>query len=250
MIRPKKTSKTITARLGAMVAGGALFCAASTAQAAFVPLDLSSIVNSDITTYTNGGNYPGPGPFNIGGIPFVFTDGGNGNTHVVGGLASLGVAQNYSIAGLNLLGVTAMYAIINTAFGICGNDIGSIGAQTAGASTFDTIRTGQNARDHFNDGSFCSTQTDAIATENFPGLLIYDVYRFDLSALTNGGVDAMTEFNFNTDGQGSLGEPFVAAVTFETLMQPTRASEPGMLALFGLGLIGIGLARRRRRART
>lgn len=240
-----KRSKSMMARLGAMVAGGALLCATSTAQAGFVPLDLSAIVNSDITGYTSGGNYPGPGPFPISGIPFSFADGGNGNTHVIGGLASVTTPQMYSIAGLNVPDVIAMYAIINTAFGACGANIGSIGASTAGATSLTTITAGTNARDHLT-GAFCNVQTDAIATENFPGNILYDVYRFDLTGLTNNGNDPITEFLFNTDGQGTLGEPFVAAVTFETLMRGPSVPEPGMMALFGIGLIGIGLARRRK----
>src|SRR5580765_863577 len=88
-------------------------------QADFIKVDISSIVNSDLTTYTNGGNYPGPGPITIGGIPIDLAAGPNSTTWVVGGLASIDVAQSYAINGLSISGATTMYAIINSAFGVC-----------------------------------------------------------------------------------------------------------------------------------
>jgi hypothetical protein len=65
-------------------------------------------------------------------------------------------------------------------------------------------------------GGFCNSQTDAIATEAFGGGVIYDIYEFDLSVLTGNGANPITEFNFDTFGQGGAGEPFLAALTFRT----------------------------------
>ena len=215
-------------------------------QAAFVTLDLSSIVNSDLSVYTGGTAYPGPGPLNLAGVDFELTDFGNGSTGVVGGLASIGTPASYSVGGLNLANVTSMYAIINTAFGSCGASIGSIGAQTSTNSTSTSIVAGTNARAHF-AGGFCNMATDAIGTGFYlaPGIgtVLFDIYQFDLTALTNNGADPITQFDFATDGQGTLGEPFVAAITFET-SDPTRIPEPQTLGLLALGILGAVSARR------
>lgn len=209
-------------------------------QADFVKVDISGIVNSDLADYTNGGFYPGPGPITIGGIPFDLAAGADGNTWVVGGLASIGTAQSYAINGLGITGVTSMYAIINSAFGACGVTVGSIGASTAGSSiTFDLVE-GQNVRDHYN-GVFCNTETDAIATANYGGDVRFDVYRFDLSALTNNGAIPITGFNFDTFGQGGAGEPLLGAVTLGTVPEPSSWT---MLALAALALVGLSRWRR------
>ncbi|MEM7222765.1 MAG: PEP-CTERM sorting domain-containing protein [Pseudomonadota bacterium] len=225
------------------VAGLAALGMASSAKAGFITQDLSSIANSSITTYTNGGNYPPAGMTTLAGIPFLFANDGSGSANVVGGLASLGTPANYIIPGLNIPNVTSMIAIINSAFGICGTDVGSIGAQSGGSSSTTTLTEGTNVRDHLNDGTFCGTQTEAIATVNFGDDAIYDIYEFDLAALTLGGANPITQFNFNTDGQGIGGEPFLAALTFVTNEVP----EPGTLTLFVIALGGLVLMMRRRR---
>jgi hypothetical protein len=208
-----------------------------------VSVDLSSIVNSDLSTYTNGTNYPGPGPITIGGIDFNLAAFPNtSDTGVVGGGASIGVPQNYSITGLNISGVTAMYAIINSAFGTCGTTVGSIGATTSGSSSTTTLMEGQNVRDHFN-GVFCNTETDSVATAGYTGDIRFDVYKFDLTGLTGGGATPITGLDFSTFGAAGNGEPFLAAVTFSTATVPEPAAWP-LLALGGVALLGL---RRRRK---
>lgn len=201
--------------------------------AGYITLDLSSIVNSDLTTYTGGNLYPSSGPINIGGTPFELTAGPNSNnTWVAGGLVT--TAASYTVSNLNIQGAIAMYAIINSAFGSCGTSVGSIGV--AGAS-FSLVE-GINVRDHY-QGLYCNTQTNAIATQSYGqfngGDVLFDVYRFDLL----GAASPITSLTFTNFGASFLGSPFLAAVTIETV----NVDEPGTFLLLGLGLVGLVASR-------
>jgi len=205
------------------------------AGGAQITVDLSGIINSDLTTYSSGGNYPIPGPITIGGIGFQLTKGSNGHTWVAGGGASVGTPMSYSVTGLNLASVDTMYAIINSGFGVCGTSVGSIGASTLGSSASFGLVEGQNVRDHYNDG-YCNSATDAIATADYTGGIRFDVYRFDLSALTNKGTIPIAGLDFATLGKGGGGEPFLAAVTFTTAAPPVGTiPEPSTWTLLVLG---------------
>jgi hypothetical protein len=140
-----------------------------------------------------------------------------------------------------------MYAIINSGFGVCGTTVGSISADVFGSGpgswTFSLVE-GQNVRDHFNDG-YCNTAANAIATADYPGGARFDVYRFDLSGLTNNGVIPLTGLDFVTLGKGGGGEPFLAAVTFMTVPPVETVPEPSSWTLLVLGGITASLRARR-----
>ena len=223
----------------------ALALSTTAAHAGFVTLDLSPIVNSDLFTYTNGTNYPGPGATTINATPFLLAPAATDPTHtgVVGGVASIGVPAAYAITGLNIANVTSMYALINSAFGTCGTSVGSIGATSSGVASY-ALTEGVNVRDHVS-GVFCNVQTDAVATANYPGDVRFDVYQFDLSGITNSGVDLLTAFNFKTFGAAGLGEPFLAAVTFVT--RDTNVPAPESILMITAGLLGCSVRRRRNR---
>lgn len=191
----------------------------------YEPLDLSSIVNSDLGGTAFGSIFPPPGPTTFGGIPFTMTDGGNGNTSIVEGLqfgpnGPFNPASVFSIPGLNIEDATTMYAQINSAFGICGAAIGSIGLSGPSSGVdFDLVE-GKNVRDWL-EGPFCNTQTDAVFTANYDfaggdgipsGDARLDVYGFDLSGFSG----PINEFRFENFGLDFwLGAPFLSAVTFE-----------------------------------
>jgi MSHA biogenesis protein MshQ len=196
-----------------LVAALYLGMASAASAVTYYNLNMSNIVNSDLTTYTDGAAYPSPGSVTIGGIPFTLTSGSNGHTWVVGGLATS--AATYSVTNQSVPTATTMYVIINSAYGTCGDTTGSIKVSTASASVTYSLVEGQNARDHYN-GSFCNTETQSIATVNYTGGVRFDVYQFNISTLTNNGATAVTGFSFTNNGYGgSQGSPLIAAVTFQ-----------------------------------
>ena len=221
----------------------------------FKTLDLSSIVNSDLADTLIGDFFPGPGPITFGGIPFNLTNGGNGNTWIVEGLQITpdgefsNPAAVFSISGLNIRNATKMYAIVNSAFGLCPpviNEYIDIGSISVSDVDFPLIE-GKNVRDWLEGpGPFCGTQTDAIYTAYFdflgrddleipPGEARFDVYEFDLSELS-GPIEEFTFENFGKDW--FLGAPFLVAVTFETEATPgvvhsVQVGGPDACAAFG-----------------
>jgi MYXO-CTERM domain-containing protein len=212
------------------------------AQAASI--DISGLVNSDLTTYTGGGNYPqNGGPLTVAGIPFqLATIGPDNHTAVIQSSTDFGVTQTYVIP-VNLADVTIVYTLINSAFGAANTNIGALVFRGASGETYTyTLTEGFNVRDHFN-GSFVNTATDLAGTASFGG----GADRLDMQSIvlpTIFASDTLTEIDFESFGQGGFGAPFVAAITTSTSETPL----PAALSLFvgGLGLVG-ALARRRRR---
>ncbi len=226
-----------------------LFCGAAMLVLAHLPahatsVDLSTLVNSDLTTYSGGGNYPqNGGPLTVAGIPFqLATIGPNNDTAVIQGSTNPGETQTYAIA-VNLLDVTNVYTLINSAFGSAGTNIGDLVFKGALGETYTyTLTEGLNVRDHFNDG-FVNTATDLAGTANFAGGLD----RLDMQSIVLPiafASDTLTEIDFNSFGQAGNGSPFLAAITTSSSETPLPAALP--LFAGGLGLVG-ALARRRKR---
>ena len=188
----------------------------------FKTLDLSSVVNSDLSQTAFRDLFKGPGIVKFGGIPFNLANGGNGNAWAIEGLQVspdgefLNPPAVYTVSGLDIRGASKMYAVINSAFGICGVPVGSIGVTGA---EFELIE-GKNIRDWLN-GPWCNDQTDAVYTADFafpgiegipPGPARFDVYEFDLSSVRG----SIREFSFENYGEFFiLGAPFLLGVTFE-----------------------------------
>src|SRR5262249_4199731 len=127
----------------------------------YTSLDISNLVNSDVTFYAGGSNYPQHGgAVTVAGITFQLATGSNNDTSVLqgswdGSIADIAIPrapQTFSIP-VNMFGVTAIDTLINSAFGAAGTTIGSLvfHAQSGATFTYDLIE-GVNVRDHFQDG--------------------------------------------------------------------------------------------------
>ena len=201
------------------VAIGLSDCALSVAQASSIEVDISNLVNADLSSYSGGANYPHHGgPLTVAGIPFTLaTIGQNADTAVIQSSTTLGVAETYSIA-IGLFGVTSAYTLVNSAFGTCGTNVGELDFITSSSTFTYTFTEGINIRDHFK-GNFCNTVTSVAGTASFGSAGDrLDMQQINLPAVLD--ADILQRIDFKTFGQGNSGSPFLAGVTIVTAATP------------------------------
>ena len=204
-----------------------------------VNVNISPLVNSDLTTYTGGGSYPQHGgTLMVAGIPLMLaTMGANSHTAVIQSSLTFGLAQAFSIP-VGLFGVTSAYTLINSAGGTCGAAIGELDFIGLSNSFTYTLREGTNVRDHFS-GAFCNTVSTIAGTASF-GADRLDMQQINLPE--GFATDTLQRIDFISFGQGfNNGAPFLGAVT---LIQPVPAIllpsdvvvEPGQSAAFPVAI--------------
>ena len=205
----------------------AFFVAAATvcwtiASADTIQVDLSNLVNADLTTYTGGSNYPQHGgDLTIGTIPFLLaTFGPNLDT----GIIQTNGVQTFSIS-TDVFGVSYAYVVVNSAWGSCGSDIGEIDFLGSSHTFSYKLTEGSNVRDHFN-GQFCNSAPDVAATAAFgPG----GSDRLDMQLITlpsDFANDTLQSIEFLGYGAGQNGAPFLAAATLVTDSDSWIESDP------------------------
>jgi PEP-CTERM motif len=213
-------------------------------QANASSVDLSSYLNANLNTYTQGFNYPTPGSITIGGVSFTLGNFQGGP----GAIQAPASGKTFDITGLNFNDAGVAYTIINSAFGASGSNIGSIEfIGLGGANVTYQLVEGNNVRDHYY-GSFNNFAANLFATAAYqngnvvpdgPGLVHFDVQQFSLAGL-NG--QNLSEIIFTGNGS-SGGLPFLAAVTTEVAAVP----EPSTWAMMILGFFGLGFMAYRRK---
>jgi hypothetical protein len=205
-----------------------------------VQIDLSGLVNSDLTTYTGGSNYPQHGgPITVDGIPFeLATIGAQQDTAVV----QTSGTQDFSIP-VDTFGVTSADVLVNSADGSCGTDVGGIDFVGSSATYSYKLTEGVNVRDHFG-GAFCNSAGDITGTASFgDGADRLDLDSIELPpSFANQTLEAI---DFKGFGEGQLGDPFLAAATLDP--DPAAVPEPADLVVVGLAAAAMLLFRRRLR---
>lgn len=219
-----------------------------------IPIE-STLINADIRTYTDGGNYPvAPTNISVATVPFgLVADQGMANTL---GVIQAPVGNSTFTIDTDVVDPTTVYTLMNSAFGALGANIGSIQFIGAGGSnaTFQIVE-GNNIRDHFN-GSFNNSATNVVAnpflngSQNPNGPDRLDMQTFVLPA--SFASDTLTEIIFSGSNAGDPeGEPFLAAATAQTAAE--TVPEPASAISLGIAIMGLACfvySRRRRSTAT
>jgi hypothetical protein len=207
-------------------------------------VDLSSFVNANVSAYYNGGVYPANGGSQtIGGVNFNLAQFPGGGTGVV--QAAGGDPDSFLIP-VGQIGVTTVYTVANSAFGLASNTIGSlVFTGSAGATFTYELTEGDNIRDHATT-AFNDSAPNIFATKDYGDGDHLDVQKIVLP--TAFATQTLTSITFNAVDQGT-GNPFLAAIT-----TAGGVPEPGAWALsvLGMGLLGGAMrsARRKEAAAT
>ena len=206
-------------------------------------IDLSALVNTDLNTYSGGGNYPlNGGSLTVGGIDFnlaAYTGGGTGIIQLSGDTTDIGGAnppfQTPVTIPVGLSGVVTVYTLINSIFGLEGTQIGTLDFMGSSSSYTYTLTEGSNVRDHYQDG-FVNSAPDVAATANFG-----PDDRLDMQAIIlPGGLGTLESIIFTaTDSFYGYGEPFLAGVTTSDSL-PAATPLPSTWTMLIAGFLGLG----------
>jgi hypothetical protein len=208
------------------------------ARGDLVTVDLSPYVNSDLSTYTDGWNYPpGGSSITVDGIPFVLASIGPSNDPGV--IQTSGSSYDSYDIPIDLFGVTSADVLTNSAWGVCGTDVGEIDFVGSSGTYVYSLTEGDNIRDHF-QGSFCNTAPGVTATANF------GPDRLDLNEITLPAAfadETLESVDFIGYGEGQSGAPFLAGLTLDPEPMPS-APEPSTVVFLTCAMAAIVLKRR------
>jgi PEP-CTERM motif len=231
--------KVMTSSAVALILSAGL---AGAANATETQIDLSSLTNENIQTYTNGTNYPLAGStVDINGASFTLSS--------IGGPDTTGVIQANSstdsfVIPIDEAGYSIVYVLVNSAFGELGSTVGSLVFQdSAGHSDTISLEEGVNVRDHYIE--FNNVATEVYGTAEFPGDVKLDAYEYVLPGSFAGNTLTSITLNGGADTGSPDGEPFLAAVTLATGGSPA-VPEPSTWAMMLVGFVGLGFAGYRR----
>jgi hypothetical protein len=204
-----------------------------------VTIDLTPYVNSDLNGYTDGWNFPTGGPLTVDGIPFdLATIGGNQDTGIIQTAANTFDSVDIPIG---VFGVTSAYALVNSAWGACGANVGEIDFVGSAGTYVYSLTEGNNIRDHF-EGGYCNSVTGVAATANF------GPDRLDMDAITLPAAfagETLESIEFVGYGLGEAGSPFLAGLTLDP--DPTSATpEPSTVLFLAFAAILMALLGRTR----
>jgi hypothetical protein len=231
----KKANIITTLVVGAM---------ALSAHAQYLELNLNSDCNQDLQTFSGGANYPlGGTALSIGGVPFMLGL-SNNVAGTTGAVQTPSGSPSYTFSVPAGTYASSVYTLMNTSWGENGVNEGSIIVTGSHGETATlNLTDGVNIRDHYN-GFFQNTLTDPTVVEteflngqvNSSGPDRLDRQELNLPSSFNGDTIASITFAGIDHGEPD-GDPFLAALTVETV------PEPGSFAIIGLSAVIFGAGR-------
>jgi hypothetical protein len=235
-----------------------VLAAASSVQAQYTEINISSQANADLDTYSPSPNiYPSGGSqLTIAGVPFATAELNNTpNTFGIvqspaGGppdIISSG-PFDYTFSVPTGTQAQALYCLMDSVWGANGNNVGSIVVTgTHGETATLTLTEGVNIRDCHNDGfensisdpTVVSTYfANGVTTPSTDAVMRLDCQELVLPSTFTG--DTIASINFEGTAQGYGGDAFLAVMTLAPV------PEPSSLVLAGLGGAALLLWRRAR----
>ncbi len=164
-------------KTSALIAVAAL-ASASSVQAQFTEVDISSQVNANMQQFTDGNNYQlGGTQLSVAGVPFGLAELNNNPTttgvvqspYASGGIAINGASGTFDFTFSVPAGTqaTVLYCLVNSCWGECGTNEGSIVVTGTGGETATlNLTEGYNIRDCNNDG-YCNTLSDPTVVSTY-----------------------------------------------------------------------------------
>jgi hypothetical protein len=237
------------------------FLTASTVEAQYTEVDISAQVTANLQQYTFGTEYQlGGSQLNVAGVPFALalapTDGPSTGIvqSPVTSFAS-GTANGYATGAFDYTfevpagtEATTLYSLANTAWGMAGDDEGSIVVTgTRGETVALDLVEGVNIRDHYN-GSYVNTLSDSTVVSTYftggapteSGDVRLDRQELVLPSSFDGDTIATIDFEGYANGSYDGGSAFLAALTLADV------PDGGLtVALLGGALVGLQVLRRK-----
>ncbi len=188
----------------------------------------TSLTNANLRSYSNGGDYPAaPTTLSVGGVDFALIPDGTTASSV--GILQTGPSGSSFDIPVNIAGGTVLSTLINSAYGIAGDTVGTVEVKgTGGADATFSLVEGTNIRDHNNDGYENSIAPGTPSASFGNGQVRLDMQTFTLPAAF--ATARITDIILTSSGGVPQGEPFLAAATV------TTSSGPAQLVLLGRGV--------------
>ena len=188
---------------------------AGAAYAAQSEIDLSSLTNANLQTYTDGTAYPTAGStVTIGAASFlVSSDAGLAGTT---GAIQVSSPSDSFVVPINQAGYSTVYVLVNSAFGVLGETVGSLVFQRLG------WRYGYDLFGWKGSTSVTTGQLTTMSRPTFTARRLigdgvrFDAYEYFLPATFAGNTLTSITLNGAADTGVPDGEPFIAGITLAT----------------------------------
>lgn len=184
----------------------------------------------------------------LGGIPFNIITNANGKEAWAAATAAAGGDSVVNITmSVNIVGATDVYTLINTWWGQPGTNASLVFTGSGGANYTKDLYGDVDIRD-YNQAGWTNSINGSTTTQVFDGVSNWGAQgRLDMQHIvlpTEFASQTLTSIQLVDAGRNAFQRTVLDGVT--VFSEAQSVPEPGSLTLFGLGALGLAIARRRR----